>query len=1082
MIRKIITILCVALLATVQLSAQSTTTYWATFETTGSGHVSLNRWSSITPGETLRLFLLPSEDWELQSVKVVLASDETTELELSDYYDKNYTAYSFVAPEDNIIVRTTFVHVWFNVTIDQPEAGGIVQVNNSKVHEGDEMIVTVYPEIEYTTAWVNVNRDDTGSSVYTYRQNNNKYIFTMPNSDVIITVGFTPKERYTIVVRSSEYGVTDVKSSGVEGENIIVTATPNKGYEVDHIWAYKTEAIGGGTHYEPLEVTRLDDTQSSFVMPAAYTTVGTDFKKRLYPVNVVSGTDMASFRLFADVVGFEGGSLAGLYIYPNQSEYTISKLTLTDEDDNELNYTIEQNNSSGTKYYFVQFTMPFSSVDVRATLKAPHACPIEILAEGPGQVVADKETALPGDTVTLTVTLDNECVIRSITASAGYEVSGGGGGAHAPSLAESLWYEQQELELSKIDDTHYQFTLPEQLASELTPNYLDATRIKVQAELVYVGPQVIYCADNTTLYFVHDEPMPIYREVGDQYEGHTITGIWNGTDVINTGWNVPGWSTFYNKVTHVVFTEGFATVRPKSCYSWFFRFTSVNVIEGLEYLNTSEVTNMNSMFIGCINLSTLNLNTFDMGSVRNTTAMFRACTALTTIYCDSTWNIATSDDMFTGCSNLLGAVAFNGTVSAEMANPYTGYFTGRWPVKMSDVKNVQIEAPDSAYTNVTVNITLTSFFGTIESVTVTGDRTGNEVTVTAGEGGTYSFVMPPEPVTITPILATPQGDVVAALWCEDNTTLYFVATPYENLEDGTWDGKTITKAWSGDKVTNMGWGTPGWDKVKSNATRVVFDESFATVRPKSCNHWFTDYVKLATIEGLENLNTSEVTNTNSMFYSCKLLTTLDLNSFDMNKVTNSSAMFRGCSALTTIYCDSTWNINTSTGMFHSCPLLLGAAPYDALKTTSVMANPHTGYFTGKWNISIPSQFEHGTVICEKTVAYTNETVTLTVTPDSRYKLESLTITIVQEETSGAPMRLRGGNIDYTEGENGTVNFVMPPAPVSVNATFTKVVPTAIDEIDATVQPDGQRYDLQGRPVGRDYRGIVIENGTKRVVK
>ena len=42
-------------------------------------------------------------------------------------------------------------------------------------------------------------------------------------------------------------------------------------------------------------------------------------------------------------------------------------------------------------------------------------------------------------------------------------------------------------------------------------------------------------------------------------------------------------------------------------------------------------------------------------------------------------------------------------------------------------------------------------------------------------------------------------------------------------------------------------------------------------------------------------------------------------------------------------------------------------------------------------------------------------------------------------------------------------------------------PTSIDDINATAKT-GQRYNLMGQPVGKDYKGIVIEDGQKIIVK
>ena len=66
---------------------------------------------------------------------------------------------------------------------------------------------------------------------------------------------------------------------------------------------------------------------------------------------------------------------------------------------------------------------------------------------------------------------------------------------------------------------------------------------------------------------------------------------------------------------------------------------------------------------------------------------------------------------------------------------------------------------------------------------------------------------------------------------------------------------------------------------------------------------------MTTIEGLEFLNTSEVTSMNDMFHGCNKLTSLDLSNFNTAKVTEMIAMFNGCEALQSVTLpDSLWRI------------------------------------------------------------------------------------------------------------------------------------------------------------------------------
>ena len=85
-----------------------------------------------------------------------------------------------------------------------------------------------------------------------------------------------------------------------------------------------------------------------------------------------------------------------------------------------------------------------------------------------------------------------------------------------------------------------------------------------------------------------------------------------------------------------------------------------------------------------------------------------------------------------------------------------------------------------------------------------------------------------------------------------------------------------------------------------NFTTVVFDGSFKDARPISCAYWFSGFKNLKKIEGIENLNTSNVTDMSCMFMRCESLTSLDVSNFNTSNVTDMKAMFANCANLKTI--------------------------------------------------------------------------------------------------------------------------------------------------------------------------------------
>ncbi|MDD6008975.1 MAG: BspA family leucine-rich repeat surface protein, partial [Prevotellaceae bacterium] len=154
-----------------------------------------------------------------------------------------------------------------------------------------------------------------------------------------------------------------------------------------------------------------------------------------------------------------------------------------------------------------------------------------------------------------------------------------------------------------------------------------------------------------------------------------------------------------------------------------------------------------------------------------------------------------------------------------------------------------------------------------------------------------------------------------------------------------WDStnKTLTFR-GGDNVPegayslNAEYGLPGW-LDNSSCEKVVFDDSFKDVRPISCYKWFDNFTALQTIEGIENLNTENVTIMNSMLTNCENLDSLDLSSFNTKEVTDMTIMFADCKNLNTIYVSdkfttdkvttNSWGFIMHMNMFDGCTQLQG---------------------------------------------------------------------------------------------------------------------------------------------------------------
>jgi surface protein len=278
------------------------------------------------------------------------------------------------------------------------------------------------------------------------------------------------------------------------------------------------------------------------------------------------------------------------------------------------------------------------------------------------------------------------------------------------------------------------------------------------------------------------------------------------------------------------------------------------------------------------------------------------------------------------------------------------------------------------------------------------DEYGNDIPSTGSgtEAEPYQFAMPERNV-----LTEESGFIPYAIWCEGNKTLYFHSS--DNPMGATYDGQTVTALWSGGNVVSTGWDDPGWSSIATYATKVVFTSNFANQRPKSLYHWFCDFIKMETIEGIENLNTSACTNFNSAFFNCNLLKKIDVDGFDASKVTNSTSMFYGCDALQTIFCNKAWtHIESSSKMFSYSSNLSGADSYNDNRVDASMANPNNGYFTKK-ELTLANSADNSAVI-EKFSGIKNVEVTLagrTLSKDGNWNTLCLPFDVT--EADGTPL-------------------------------------------------------------------------------
>ena len=102
--------------------------------------------------------------------------------------------------------------------------------------------------------------------------------------------------------------------------------------------------------------------------------------------------------------------------------------------------------------------------------------------------------------------------------------------------------------------------------------------------------------------------------------------------------------------------------------------------------------------------------------------------------------------------------------------------------------------------------------------------------------------------------------------------------------------------------------------------KVVFEESFKKFKPTTLSSFFKELKSLTSIIGLENLNTTHVTDMSKMFYNCYNLSSLNLSQFNTGNVEKMNEMFYYCRGLNSLDLSAfnTAKVNNMYRMFYYC--------------------------------------------------------------------------------------------------------------------------------------------------------------------
>ena len=360
----------------------------------------------------------------------------------------------------------------------------------------------------------------------------------------------------------------------------------------------------------------------------------------------------------------------------------------------------------------------------------------------------------------------------------------------------------------------------------------------------------------------------------------------------------------------------FNTSNVQNMTAMFYNCPSLSSLD-ISSFDTSNATEMNSLFYNCRSLTSLDLRSFDISKAEKMRAMFAGCENLNTIYCDEDWShtTAVTEFMFENCSALEGSKGTKysdyGVMDATYARPDGGTNAPGYFTSMKEVYTEFVEETG----------TLTYYYDDQRA-----SRSGN--TESYDPFNTYNdnvrFAGYHKKVTTVAIDPSMKSAPITSL---------------RNLTYGGMDFETFTIY------------------VLPNVTSFEGLENLNTAIVTDMNSMFSMCSSLTSLD-LSTFNTSNVTNMNGMFLGCNKLQELDLTSFDVSNVTDMQMMFGSCFELKTIYCEEDWSqvvpADNMYVMFSGCNKLVGSrgTKFDNNYTNGTYARPDggtkaPGYFTKK---------------------------------------------------------------------------------------------------------------------------------------
>ena len=355
-------------------------TYQVTVGNTENGKASVDKSSGLKRNDIVTVTATPNDGYEVDKITYTPKGGSATDITNS---------LKFTMPAADVTVNVSFRPKTYSVTVSPVFNGKASVSKQTGWKKGDSVTVDVKPDEGYEVEKIAWTPRGGSSSDITKGKS-----FVMPDADVIVEVTFTPRP-YDVTVKTGNNGSASVaqktdKLTLKMGDAVIVTDTPDEGYELDKI----TWTPDGGS------ATDITSTKV-FNMPAANVTVNVTFRPKSYSVTVVSGENGEAFVSKKD--GWNKGNEVEVSVKPKDG-YEVEKITWTQTGGSANDITASS-----------KFTMPAADVTVNVTFRQSVYSVTVTSGSNGTAAVSKKDGCHKDDEIKVTATPSNGYEVEKIT-------------------------------------------------------------------------------------------------------------------------------------------------------------------------------------------------------------------------------------------------------------------------------------------------------------------------------------------------------------------------------------------------------------------------------------------------------------------------------------------------------------------------------------------------------------------------------------------------------------------------------------------------------------------------------------------